>query len=83
MTAQMNSDQVPEPIQCPMPLTEAGIGTASACEVVLTRPSRMKPVPSVVMNDGSPTETVRKPLTQPTARPMSSETMMASQPGKP
>ena len=27
------------------------------------------PVPSVVMNEGSPSVTVRKPLTQPTTRP--------------
>ena len=45
-------------------------------------PSRMNPVPSVVMNEGTPTVTVKKPLTQPTATPNSSEMRIASRPGK-
>ena len=43
----------------------------------------MKPVPSVVMNEGRPMVTVRKPLTQPTTTPNSSEMMIAGTAGTP
>ena len=47
------------------------------------RPSRTNPVPSVVMNDGTPIVTVKNPFTQPTTSPSSSAKRIASSPGKP
>ena len=43
----------------------------------------MNPVPSVVMNEGTPIVTVKKPLTRPTNSPSSSAKKIASRPGKP
>src|ERR1700761_713519 len=67
-TAQTNGAQSP-PSQCTSLVMDGGMLTGEPCEVVSTIPSRMNPVPSVVMNDGSRSATVRNALTQPIASP--------------
>jgi hypothetical protein len=79
----MNWDHGAAPIHRPIPTEEAGMLAGYACDVVSVRPHMMKPVPSVVMKEGSPMVTVRNPLNQPTTSPMTSEAMMASQAGTP
>src|SRR5580658_5569179 len=53
-TAQKNGAQLP-PSQCTSPAISVGTLTGSPCDVTCTIPSRMNPVPSVVINDGKPT----------------------------
>ena len=79
-TAQTNGAQLP-PSQCTSPAMPAGMLTGSPCDVVFTIPSRTNPVPRVVMNDGSPTVTVRNALIQPTTTPISRAIRIARRPG--
>src|ERR1022692_4456396 len=87
MTAQMIADQAYPPVTLPknLPMLSAAAGTftGSAWDVVSMTPIRMNPVPTVVMNDGTPSVTVRKPLTQPTTTPMSRATTIAGITGTP
>ena len=46
-------------------------------------PFRRKIIPSVVMNEGTPTKTVTTPFTTPTSEPESNPTITASQIGRP
>ncbi len=46
-------------------------------------PSNRKPVPSVAMNDGSPSVTVKKALNQPATRPHSNAMRIAGSTGTP
>src|SRR5436305_1414227 len=54
-----------------MPSTLCGTAAGWSWEVVLMRPRRMNPVPSAVMNEGTRTVTVKKPLTKPVTSPTS------------
>ena len=88
-TAQMIADHpqalvVSLPKNFPMCSVEAGSVAGSApWDVVRTRPYRTNDVPSVAMNDGSPSVTVRNALIAPTARPKISVMMMARITGTP
>ena len=87
-TAQMKADHpqalLPSlPKNFPMCSAEVGMLTGSPCEVVRTRPYSTNPVPRVAMNDGSRSVTTRNPLTKPTNRPKTRETMMARMAGNP
>src|ERR1700683_5147140 len=68
-TAQTNGAHyhgLPEPpSHLPALRTAGGVGDGSACEKVRAIPSMINPVPIVVMNEGRPSVTVRKPFTQP------------------
>ena len=71
------------PKNFPMCSVEAGSVAGSPWDVVRTTPYRMNDVPSVAMNDGSPSVTVRNALTAPTTRPKISVMMMARITGTP
>ena len=60
-----------------------GVSTGKAPEMFRVIPLSTKIMPSVVMNEGTPTPTVMIPLTSPTAEPERSPTITASQIGRP
>ena len=51
--------------------------------MISVNPFKRKIIPSVVMNEGTPTPTVITPLTSPTSEPESRPTITASQIGRP
>ena len=51
--------------------------------MISVNPFRRKIIPSVVMNEGTPTPTVTTPFTSPTSEPESNPTITASQIGRP
>ena len=60
-----------------------GVSTGNAPEMISVSPFRRKIIPSVVMNDGTPTTTVISPFASPTSEPESSPAITASQIGRP
>ncbi len=60
-----------------------GVSTGNAPEMMRVIPFSTKIIPSVVMNEGTPTPTVMIPLTSPTSEPESRPTITASQIGRP